>query len=71
MRIHAKKRLHLHGEMTIADEHIENNSMVRNMLGGRGIKPETLPPAEDLQKLERRVKRSEKKLIEIEVLTGK
>lgn len=54
----------LYGEPSIADEHIQNNSSVREMLGQRGIKPENLPPAEDLKKLERRVKREEKKLME-------
>ena len=44
-------------------EHVQNNSSVREMLGQRGIKPEDLPPAEDLKKLERRVKRDEKKLM--------
>jgi DNA-damage-inducible protein D len=32
------------------------------MLDKRGIKPEKLPPAEDLKKIERRVKSEEKKL---------
>ncbi len=32
------------------------------MLGKRRIKPEDLPPAEDIKKLERRVKAEEKKL---------
>ena len=32
------------------------------MLGERGIKPEELPPAEDIKKLERRVKATEKKI---------
>jgi len=32
------------------------------MLGQRGIQPEDLPPAEDIKKLERRVKSQEKKL---------
>lgn len=32
------------------------------MLGERGIKPEELPPAEDMKKLERRVKATEKKI---------
>lgn len=53
----------LYGEDPIADEHVQNNSSVREMLGQRGIKPEDLPPAEDLKKLERRVKRDEKKLM--------
>lgn len=34
------------------------------MLGGRGIKPEELPPSEDIKKLERRVKSQEKKIAE-------
>ena len=32
------------------------------MLKGRGIKPEELPPVEDIKKLERRAKSQEKKL---------
>lgn len=53
----------LYGEAPITDEHVQNNSSVREMLGQRGIKPEDLPPAEDLKKLERRVKRDEKNLM--------
>ena len=53
----------LHGETSITDEHIQNNQSVRAMLGERGIKPENLPPEEDLKKLERRVKSEKKKLI--------
>lgn len=53
----------LYGEAPITDEHVQNNSSVREMLGQRGIKPEDLPPVEDLKKLERRVKRDEKKLM--------
>lgn len=52
----------LQGEKAITDEHIQNNSSVREVLGQRGIKPEELPPAEDIKKLERRVKSQEKKL---------
>ena len=54
----------LQGEDLITDEHVQNNSTVRKMLGERGIKPEELPPAEDIKKLERRVKSQEKKLAE-------
>lgn len=54
----------LQGESTISHEHVQNNSSVREMLGQRGIKPEDLPPAEDIKKLERRVKSQEKKLAE-------
>jgi DNA-damage-inducible protein D len=52
----------LHGEQSITSEHVQNNRSVRSMLGQRGIKPEDLPPAEDIKKLERRVKSEEKKL---------
>lgn len=52
----------LQGEMAITTDHIQNNSSVRNMLGERGIKPEELPPSEDIKKLERRVKSQEKKI---------
>lgn len=50
------------GESAITGEHVQNNRSVRDMLGQRGIKPEELPPAEDIKKLERRVKSQEKKL---------
>lgn len=53
----------LKGETAITDEHIQNNQSVRAMLGQRGIKPENLPPEEDLKKQMRRVKSEEKKLI--------
>jgi DNA-damage-inducible protein D len=52
----------LHGEQNITVEHVQNNESVREMLGQRGIKPEKLPPEEDIKKLERRVKSEEKKL---------
>lgn len=52
----------LYGEQTITKEHIQNNQSVRQMLGQRGIKPEELPPSEDIKKLERKVARDEKKI---------
>lgn len=52
----------LQGEVNITTEHVQNNSSVRNMLGERGIRPENLPAAEDIKKLERRVKREERKI---------
>lgn len=56
------ERNDLSGESAITGEHIQNNRSVRAMLGERGIKPEELPPAEDIKKLERRVKSEEKKM---------
>ena len=52
----------MYGEEIITDEHIDNNLSVRKMLDKRGIKPENLKPAEDLKKLERRVKSENKKI---------
>lgn len=52
----------LYGENSITREHIQNNRSVREMLGKRGIKPEELPAAEYIKKLERRVAAEEKKL---------
>lgn len=52
----------LMGEISITGEHIQNNLSVRDMLGKRGIKPENLPPAEDIKKVERRVAKEEKAL---------
>ena len=52
----------LQGESAITVEHVQNNSSVRSMLGERGIKPEELPPVEDMKKLERRAKAAEKKI---------
>jgi len=52
----------LFGEQPITNEHIQNNRTVREMLGKRGIKPEELPPAEDIKKLERRVASDEKSI---------
>ncbi|WP_295634386.1 DNA damage-inducible protein D [uncultured Intestinimonas sp.] len=54
----------LQGEPSITEEHIQNNQSVRSMLGQRGIRPEELPPAEDIKKLERRVKKQEKAISE-------
>ena len=52
----------LQGEQAITGEHVQNNMSVREMLGQRGIKPEELPPSEDIKKLERRVRAQEKKM---------
>jgi DNA-damage-inducible protein D len=54
----------LQGETFISQEHVDNNLAVRKMLIDRGIVPENLPPAEDVRKVERRVKSDEKKALE-------
>ena len=45
----------LRGEPSIAEEHVQNNTGVRDLLGRRGIRPEELPPEEDVRRIERRV----------------
>lgn len=53
----------LSGDKEITEEHIDNNSEVRNMLLKRGVKPEELPPAEDVKKVQRRIDGTEKKIL--------
>lgn len=48
-------------ENQISKEHITNNKSVRDTLISRGITPENLPPEEDIKKIERKLKREEKK----------
>ena len=62
MTNHNVQQEDMRGEHAITSEHVQNNVSVRDMLGQRGIKPEKLPPEEDIKKLERRVKSEEKKL---------
>lgn len=53
----------LYGEMGITSEHVQNNRSVRNMLIQRDIKPEELPPAEDIKKVERKMAKDEKLIL--------
>ena len=53
----------IQGEHAITGEHIQNNATIRKMLGERGIKPEELPPSEDIKKLERKAKAEDKKVV--------
>jgi DNA-damage-inducible protein D len=48
-------------EDAISQEHTTNNSVVRNTLLQRGIRPEALPAAEDVKKVERRLASDKKK----------
>ena len=56
------KKDNLQGEHKITGEHIRNNKRVRNVLLEDDIIPENLPAEEDIKKLERRVKKDEKKI---------
>lgn len=51
----------LRGKTPIKKEHIDNNAAIRSTLGARGIKPELMPPEEDIKKLERRINKETKK----------
>jgi len=50
-------------EAPIAKEHIDNNLAVRKMLQERGVKPENLPPSEDVAKVKRRLVTDDKKIL--------
>ena len=52
----------LKGDTAISNEHVDNNSAVRKMLKERGVQPEKLLAAEDVKKLQRKLKTEEKKL---------
>ncbi len=52
----------LSGQSAIEREHVDNNLGVRKIMIERGLKPENLPVAEDVKKVERRLKSEEKKL---------
>ncbi len=56
------KKDELKGEDGITREHMRNNADVRGLLKKRGIRPEELPAEEDIKKLERKVKKDEKKI---------
>lgn len=53
----------LKGQTQITNEHVENNQAVRKMLMERGVKPEQLPPGEDVKKLQRKLEGDEKKIV--------
>jgi DNA-damage-inducible protein D len=48
-------------EAAISHEHVTNNQAVRQTLLDRGIRPESLPPEEDVKKVERRLSSEERK----------
>ncbi|MDN3581924.1 DNA damage-inducible protein D [Mucilaginibacter flavus] len=52
----------LNNNAQISKEHVDNNKAVRDILLQRGVKPESLPAAEDVKKLERRLESDEKKV---------
>jgi DNA-damage-inducible protein D len=53
----------LSSEPKISREHVTNNQAVRDTLLNRGIRPESLPAAEDVKKVERRLSADEKQAL--------
>jgi DNA-damage-inducible protein D len=51
----------MNSEQAVSREHVTNNEAVRSTLLERGIRPEHLPPSEDLKKVERRIASEDKK----------
>jgi DNA-damage-inducible protein D len=44
-------------------KHVDNNPAVRKILKERGVKPEQLPPAEDIKKVKRKLESEEKNAV--------
>jgi DNA-damage-inducible protein D len=53
----------LKGDEQISTEHVDNNKAVRKMLIDRGVKPEALPGADDVKKLQRKLVSEEKEVL--------
>lgn len=58
--IHNSREHRLSSEAAISREHVTNNTAVRSTLLNRGIRPEALPAAEDVKKVERRLASEER-----------
>lgn len=61
--IHNSRAKEMKYESEISNEHIANNKAVRATLLNRGIRPESLPPGEDVKKVERRIDTAQKKTV--------
>jgi DNA-damage-inducible protein D len=61
--IHNAREQTMSREQQISQEHVTNNEAVRQTLLSRGIRPESLPPAEDVKKVERRLDSENKKAL--------
>lgn len=62
--IHNARTHSMTSEPQISHEHVTNNDAVRKTLLSRGIRPESLPPAEDVKKVERRLTSDDKKALQ-------
>ena len=61
--IHNARERNMGSEAEISREHVSNNKAVRQTLLNRGILPESLPPEEDVKKVERRLASEDKKAL--------
>ena len=62
----------LKGQNPIEKEHVDNSAAVRKMLIGRGIQPESLPPADDIKKIQRKLDSDDKNVLkEVKKLSKK
>ena len=52
----------MQGEINITNEHVKNNEEMRRVLAKNKITPENLPAEEDIKKVERRVKKEDKRI---------
>lgn len=59
--IHNARTHEMRNEPQISNEHVTNNKAVRDTLIQRGIRPEALPAAKDVKKVERRLASEQKK----------
>lgn len=61
--IHNAREQNMQSEPEISQEHVTNNHAVRQTLLNRGIRPENLPPEEDVKKVQRRLTTEQKKAL--------
>jgi DNA-damage-inducible protein D len=62
--IHNARHHQMSSEARISSEHIANHQAVRHTLLERGIRPESLPPEEDVKKVERRLSSEDRKSLQ-------
>ena len=61
--IHNAREKEMNREPQISHEHVTNNQAIRQTLLDRGIRPESLTPAEDVKKVERRLASADKRVL--------
>ena len=61
----------LKGTNPISAEHVENNKAVRKMLVQRGVQPEALPAAEDVNSVKKRLRQEDQQVLKEEKTRSK